>query len=95
MLPGGTIKHVHAIRHPVLNDAGELVEIVGTMVDMTERKRAEETLRRSEAYLAEAQRLTHTGSWALDGPVKHSNTGRRKFPHLWIRSPRTFLTAKQ
>ncbi len=28
-----------------------------------ERKRAEETLRRSENYLAEAQRLTHTGSW--------------------------------
>ena len=28
------------------------------------RKRAEEALRRSEAYLAEGQRLTHTGSWA-------------------------------
>ncbi|MGA7451672.1 MAG: PAS domain S-box protein, partial [Rhodoplanes sp.] len=34
--------------------------------DITERKRAEEALRRSEAYLAEAQRLTHTGSWAWD-----------------------------
>src|ERR1700719_2440607 len=29
-----------------------------------ERKRAEEALRKSEAYLAEAQRLSHTGSWA-------------------------------
>src|SRR5256712_3295913 len=29
-----------------------------------ERQRAEEALRRSEGYLAEAQRLTHTGSWA-------------------------------
>jgi PAS domain S-box-containing protein len=29
-----------------------------------ERERAEESLRRSESYLAEAQRLTHTGSWA-------------------------------
>jgi len=29
-----------------------------------ERKHAEESLRRSESYLAEAQRLTHTGSWA-------------------------------
>src|SRR5580700_9724485 len=28
-----------------------------------ERERAEESLRRSESYLAEAQRLTHTGSW--------------------------------
>jgi PAS domain-containing protein len=32
--------------------------------DITDRKRAEERLRRSEAYLAEGQRLCHTGSWA-------------------------------
>ena len=32
--------------------------------DITERKQAEEVLRRSEAYLAEAQRLSQTGSWA-------------------------------
>ena len=37
---------------------------MGTMTDVTDRKRAEEALRRSEAYLADAQRLTHTGSWA-------------------------------
>jgi len=30
----------------------------------SKRKRAEDELRRSEAYLAEAQRLSHTGSWA-------------------------------
>jgi len=39
---------------------------VGTVMDVTERKRAEEKLRQSEAYLAEAQKLTHTGSWAWD-----------------------------
>jgi PAS domain S-box-containing protein len=33
--------------------------------DITQRKRAEETLQRSEGYLAEAQKLTHTGSWAV------------------------------
>jgi PAS domain S-box-containing protein len=38
--------------------------VIGTVVDVTERKRAEESLQRSESYLAEAQRLTHTGSWA-------------------------------
>jgi PAS domain S-box-containing protein len=31
-----------------------------------ERRSAEESLRRSEGYLAEAQRLTHTGSWVWD-----------------------------
>jgi PAS domain S-box-containing protein len=39
---------------------------IGFVLDLTERKRAEEALRQSEAYLAEAQRLTHTGSWAFD-----------------------------
>jgi len=37
---------------------------VGAGIDVTERKRAEQTLRQSEAYLAEAQRLSETGSWA-------------------------------
>src|SRR4029077_7834339 len=32
--------------------------------DISQRKRAEEELRRSETYLAEGQRLSHTGSWA-------------------------------
>jgi PAS domain S-box-containing protein len=39
-------------------------EIYAIYRDITERKRAEERLRRSEAYLAEGQRLSHTGSWA-------------------------------
>jgi PAS domain S-box-containing protein len=47
-----------------LNESGDLVEFVGTVMDITERKEAEEALRRSEGYLAEAQKLTHTGSWA-------------------------------
>jgi len=32
-------------------------------MDVTVAKQAEETLQESEAYLAEAQRLSHTGSW--------------------------------
>src|SRR6266850_967479 len=66
VLPDGTIKYLHAIGHPVFNSAGDLVEYIGINLDVTERKQAEEALRRSEAYLAEAQRLTHTGSWALN-----------------------------
>jgi PAS domain S-box-containing protein len=33
------------------------------VVDITERKRAEEELRRSEAYLTQGERIGHTGSW--------------------------------
>jgi PAS domain S-box-containing protein len=43
---------------------GNGAEIYGIYRDITERKRGEEKLRRSEAYLAEGQRLSHTGSWA-------------------------------
>ena len=41
LLPDGTIKHLEQISHPVLSASGELVEIIGTNIDLTERKRAE------------------------------------------------------
>jgi PAS domain S-box-containing protein len=63
--PSGEIREIHVIGHPVLSPSGDLVEYVGTLMDVTERRRTEEILRRSEAYLSEAQRLSHTGSWAL------------------------------
>jgi PAS domain S-box-containing protein len=63
VMPDGRVKHVHAIAH-VLPDASGKREFVGAVTDVTERKAAEEALRSSEAYLAEAQRLSHTGSWA-------------------------------
>jgi PAS domain S-box-containing protein len=62
--PGGEIRDIHSVGHPVLGSSGDLVEFVGTVIDVTERKRAEGKIRQSEAYLAEAQRLSHTGSWA-------------------------------
>ncbi len=64
--PGGEIRDIHVVAHPVFNPAGDLVEYVGTVMDVTERRRSEEKLRQSEAYLAEAQKLTHTGSWVWD-----------------------------
>jgi PAS domain S-box-containing protein len=68
VLPDGAVKHLHAVGHPVLNESGDLVEFVGTVIDVTELKQREEALRRSERYLAEAQKLTHTGSWAVRVP---------------------------
>jgi PAS domain S-box-containing protein len=66
LLPDGTLKYVQGISHLVFDEAGGIAEYLGTAADVTERKRFEEALRRSEAYLAEAQKLSHTGSWAYD-----------------------------
>jgi PAS domain S-box-containing protein len=41
-LPGGAIKYIRSTGHPVRNTSGDLVEYVGTSIDVTERKRADE-----------------------------------------------------
>ena len=49
VLPDGTVKYIESIGQPVFSATGELVEVVATHIDVTERKRAEEALRESEA----------------------------------------------
>src|SRR5271165_5610266 len=48
LLPDGTVRHVHGTGHPILDANGDLIEIFGTVVDITERKKAEESLHESE-----------------------------------------------
>jgi PAS domain S-box-containing protein len=65
--PDGTVKHIHGIGHPVLSPTGELVQVLGTMVDVTERKLAEgarEKLRQLEADLAHTNRVSTLGEMA-------------------------------
>jgi PAS domain S-box-containing protein len=63
VMPDSSIKYIHVVAH-ALSDESDSIEFVGAVMDVTAVKQAEEALRRSESYLAEAQRLTHTGSWA-------------------------------
>src|SRR3984893_13141292 len=62
LMPDGSIKHLRDLAHCFRDEAGN-EEIVGAITDITERKVAAEAIRRSEAYLAEAQTLSHTGSF--------------------------------
>src|SRR6201998_2078688 len=62
-MPDGSVKFVRVVGHPSTHYESGNFEFVGAVTDITESKRAEESLRRNEGYLAEAQRLTHTGSW--------------------------------
>ncbi len=68
----GKIKHLHSIAHPVMDASGQIIEVIGTVMDVTERKRVEDSLRRSESHLAEAQKLTHTGSWVWRMPDRNA-----------------------
>ena len=62
--PDGTIKYIYALSHPVLNSSGDLVEFVGTSIDMTERRRAEEARLDAQNQLAHANRVTAMGQLA-------------------------------
>jgi PAS domain S-box-containing protein len=62
--PNGEVRTVHS-RADVRRDAsGRPYEMFGTVQDVTERKQAEQALRRSQFYLSEGERLAHIGSWA-------------------------------
>ena len=62
--PDGTIKYVHALGHPVFNAAGDLVEFVGTSIDVTQRRRAEEARLDAQNQLAHVHRVTAMGQLA-------------------------------
>jgi PAS domain S-box-containing protein len=61
LLPGGTVKHIRTVGHPVLNASGDLVQFVGSSTDITDRKHAEEALRQAQADLARISRATTMG----------------------------------
>ena len=62
----GTYRWIEARASFVAEPDGRRVRLLGAHTDITERKRAEDNLRKSEARLKEAQHLAHIGSWELD-----------------------------
>jgi PAS domain S-box-containing protein len=62
----GEFRWHHARCEPLRDGQGRIIQWYGLSVEIDERKKAEDRLRRSEAYLAEAERLSHTGGWAMN-----------------------------
>ena len=79
--PDGGKRYVSVSGLPVFDKSGRFIGYRGVGRHITERKKAEEALRRSEAYLAEAQRLSHTGHLSLQRD-RASLLVRGKLPNL-------------
>jgi PAS domain S-box-containing protein len=72
VLPDGTTKYVYGVAHPVFTPSGGVREFVGILMDVTERRRADEErerLRQVEADLAHVTRITTMGE--LTASVAH------------------------
>jgi PAS domain S-box-containing protein len=69
----------HVVLTALKDDTGELQGFVMLTRDLTERKRAQEELRRSETCLAQAQRLSHTGSWGWNASTEEVFWSRETF----------------
>ncbi len=83
---------------PLRDDLGNIVNWYGTAIDIEERHRAEDALRRNEAYLAEAQRLSKTGSFGwnvLTGEIRWSEETFRIFQYDRTTKPTVELILKR
>jgi PAS domain S-box-containing protein len=64
--PDGEVRTVHSLGTVKRDASGRPYEMFGTVQDITDRKRAEQTLQQTQVYLREGQRLAHMGSWAFN-----------------------------
>ncbi|MEW6496515.1 MAG: PAS domain-containing protein [Cyanobacteriota bacterium] len=79
LLPDGTIRWVAQKGDFLFDDRGQPLRLSGVMMDITERKLAEEKLKKNEANLLAAQRIAHVGSWEFDVRSQKLTWSQEKF----------------
>jgi PAS domain S-box-containing protein len=83
----GTIRHLHATGHPALDANGEIAELVGVVTDVTERKRAEQELRDSEARFRALTELSSDWYWRQDEDLRFTYISHQvadRYPMEWV-----------
>jgi PAS domain S-box-containing protein len=75
LLSDGTVRHINALGHPVLDKDGELIEFVGTAIDVTERKRAELERRRLASLVEQAADLMAIADLSEGTPIYLNEAG--------------------
>ena len=83
---------------PLLDERGSIVKWYGTNTDIEDRKQVEDALRRSEAYLSEAQKLSQTGSFGWDvpsGKIRWSDEAYRIFDYYRTIEPSIALVLER
>ncbi|MDP1771124.1 MAG: PAS domain S-box protein [Methylobacter sp.] len=60
------VRTVHALGQVFRDAHGKPIRMVGTVQDITERKRVQDAIQRSQTLLEEAQRIAHIGSWEVN-----------------------------
>ena len=95
--PNGEVRYIRCVGVPAVGDES-LKKYIGSAIDVTEQELVTQELRRREAYLAEAQRLSHTGSfgWKPDtGEIVWSDETYRIFEYDHAVKPTIDLLAQR
>ncbi|MER8700323.1 PAS domain-containing protein [Mesorhizobium sp. M1227] len=85
VLPDGTAKHLESIAQPVFSPSGELVEMIGTQIDVTESKHAEEALRESEYKLRQIFETVPGLLWSADPAGEPTQLNQRLLDYTGMR----------
>src|SRR6202045_905429 len=95
--PNGEVRHIRCVGAPVVENQS-LKKYVGSAIDVTEHELVTQELRRREAYLAEAQWLSHTGSfgWKPDsGEIVWSDEDYRIFEYDRAEKPSVIMVLQR
>ena len=73
VLPDGSVRHIHCVSHSVLGASGEVMELVGTNMDVTEQYHARAELERAFEEIKQLKDALYRENLALKEEIDHSS----------------------